>query len=192
MIALITTSTITQVGTLVLTCPSVSDTKLMGIRDSGSVAWPASSRNTWVKWPTLKKKKKQFANSELKFKWEIQKLKPFFSPGLTGFRHYETWQHWNRCWPQSCGKQLGECLLQPSSKTAALLEYTKEEQIDSLIQDKRSKHWNNCSWHLLRRCMHTYSLLIYLYNIWIQMLSTSFPLQDALTRARLVAWRKPL
>lgn len=26
----------------------------MGIRDSGSVAWPASSRKTWVKCPTLR------------------------------------------------------------------------------------------------------------------------------------------
>lgn len=39
----------------VLTCPSVSDTRLMGIRDSGSVAWPASSKNMWVKCPTLRK-----------------------------------------------------------------------------------------------------------------------------------------
>lgn len=41
----------------ILTCPSFSDTRLMGIKDSGSVAWPASSRNTWVKCPTLRKNK---------------------------------------------------------------------------------------------------------------------------------------
>lgn len=35
------------------TCPSLSEMKLIGIRDSGSVAWPASSRKTWVKCPTL-------------------------------------------------------------------------------------------------------------------------------------------
>lgn len=38
---------------LVMTCPSLSEMRLMGIRDSGSVAWPASSRKTWVKCPTL-------------------------------------------------------------------------------------------------------------------------------------------
>lgn len=37
-----------------LTCPSFSEMRLMGIRDSGSVAWPASSRKTWVKCPTLR------------------------------------------------------------------------------------------------------------------------------------------
>lgn len=92
---------------VVLTSPSLSDTRLMGIRDSGSVAWPASSRNTWVKCPTLKKNNPNIVLSWVKNRRESvnrQTAKAYCSPilwNMPALEHVHTTILWKEAWRMS-------------------------------------------------------------------------------------------
>lgn len=103
---------------LALTCPSLSEMRLMGIRDSGSVAWPASSRKTWVKCPTLRGGnggRGGGGNDESSQGVCVCMTVGGQQSSLTASRCCGTWLRWSRCSQRSCEKTPGECLPLPLS-----------------------------------------------------------------------------